>query len=76
MSVRLAESLLSKNTYATGTIKTNRSVPQELNETQLRPHQSCFIRNKDLLLVKLEIKEMYTFYKQLECFFCRKISTE
>lgn len=73
MSVRLAEFLLSKNTYVTGTIRTNRGVPKELNETQLRPYQSCFIRNKDLLLVKFRDKrDVYVLTSKLTASFVEK----
>lgn len=56
MSLKLAEFLLSRNTYVTGTIRSNRGVPKELTTTPLIQNQSCFIRKGDVLIVRYKDK--------------------
>lgn len=55
-SLRLAEFLLTKNTYVTGTIRVNRGVPKELTETHLETFQTCFIRKGDVLIARYKDK--------------------
>lgn len=56
MSLRLAEFLLTKNTYVTGTIRPGRGVPKELKEISLDPSQTCFIRKDDVLILRYKDK--------------------
>lgn len=73
MSLRLAEFLLSKNTYVTGTIRFNRGVPKELTETQLERFQACFVRKGDILVVRYKDKrDVYLLSTKLTAGFTEK----
>lgn len=54
LSLRLAEFLLSRNTYTTGTIRIHRGVPKELVETKLSEHQACFVRKKRCFISEIQ----------------------
>jgi hypothetical protein len=56
-SMRLGEFLLTQNTYLTGTIRSNRGVPNEL-KLPLETYQSCFIR-KDMHVRYKDKKDVY-----------------
>lgn len=72
-SLRLAEFLLSKNTYVTGTIRVNRGVPKELTETPLQTFQTCFVRKGDVLVIRYKDKrDVYVLTTKLKAGFVEK----
>lgn len=73
VSVRLAEFLLARNTYITGTIRTNRGVPKELTSIKLEPGQACFVRKGDVLLVRYRDKrDVYVLSTKMVAGFVEK----
>lgn len=73
LSVRLAEFLLTKSTYVTGTIRSNRGVPKQLTEIALNKFQTCFVRKGDVLLMKFKDKrDVYVLTTKLEAGFVEK----
>lgn len=73
LSVRLAEFLLSKDTYVTGTIRSNRGIPKELVSTNLNKFQSCFVRKGDILVTKFKDKrDVYVLTTKLVAGFVEK----
>ncbi|KAK9744860.1 Transposase IS4 [Popillia japonica] len=56
-SMRLGEYLLTQNTYLTGTIRSNRGVPNQLTKLPVETYQSCFIRNDMHLIVRYKDKK-------------------
>lgn len=55
--MRLGEFLLAQNTYLTGTISSNRGVPNELTKLPVETYQSCFIRKDMHLIVRYKDKK-------------------
>ena len=53
-SIRLAQHLLTRATDLTGVVKASRGVPECLKIQKLKPKQSSFMRNGDILVVKYE----------------------
>ena len=53
-SIRLARHLLTRATDLTGVVKASRGVPECLKVQKLKPKQSSFMRNGDILVVKYE----------------------
>jgi hypothetical protein len=51
-SNRLAEYLLRHGTLHTGTIRTNRGVPDAVRDAQLQRHQTAFARKDNMLVLK------------------------
>ncbi|XP_030758008.1 uncharacterized protein LOC115883739 [Sitophilus oryzae] len=73
VSVRLVVFLLTRNTYVTATIRTNRGVPSELTHIQLEKEQSCFIRKGDGLIVRYkDKKDIYVITSKLTGNFVQK----
>lgn len=73
MSLRLAEFLLTKNTYVTGTIRANRGVPKELTGIPLNPFQTCFVRKDDVLVLRFKDKrDVYLLTTKLTAGFIEK----
>ncbi|CAH1959610.1 unnamed protein product [Acanthoscelides obtectus] len=73
VSVRLVEFLLTRNTYVSDTIRTNRGVPSELTQLQLKKGQSCFIRKGDVLIVRYkDKKDVYVITSKLTADFVQK----
>ncbi|KAJ8933120.1 hypothetical protein NQ314_014207 [Rhamnusium bicolor] len=67
MSLRLAQFLLTRNTYVTGTIRANRGVPKELTEIPLKTFQTCFVRKGDILVIKYKDKrDVYLLKSKLD----------
>jgi hypothetical protein len=54
--MRLGELLFTQNTHLTGTIRSNRGVPNEL-KLPLETYQSCFIRKDKHLIVRYKDKK-------------------
>ncbi|XP_050305494.1 piggyBac transposable element-derived protein 4-like [Anthonomus grandis grandis] len=72
-SVRLCEFLLTKNTFLTGTIRSNRGVPKDLTLVPLERQQSCFVRKDMLLLVRYkDKKDVYLLTSKHTAGFCKK----
>lgn len=73
MSLRLAEFLLTKKTYVTGTIRVNRGVPKELTEISLNKFQTCFVRKSDVLIIRYRDKrDVYLLSTKLTAGFVEK----
>lgn len=73
LSERLAQFLLSKSTYVTGTVTVRRGVPDELTKLPLEKHQSCFVRKKDILIVRFRDKrDVYVLTTKLTANFQEK----
>ncbi|GBM34559.1 hypothetical protein AVEN_77524-1 [Araneus ventricosus] len=73
LSARLVQFLLTRNTYATGTIQLNRGVPKELAEIELSERQSCFVRQGDMLLVRFrDRRDVYVLTTKLSATFVEK----
>lgn len=72
-SVRLCEFLLTKHTFLTGTIRSNRGVPKALTLLPLDKQQSCFVRKDMLLLVRYnDKKDVYLLTSKHTAGFCEK----
>lgn len=52
-SYRLAKFLLSRGTFLTGTVRSDRGVPPELQQMRLRAPSHCYMRCGDILEVKM-----------------------
>lgn len=62
-SVGLADELIGKNTYVTGTLRQNRiGNPSEIKMTKLKPGESCIVHNnKKIVITKWQDKREVTF---------------
>lgn len=73
LSTRLTQYLLKYRTYITGTLRTNRGVPQHLIDEPLNKGSSLFIRNEDMLLVRFsDKKNVYVLTSRYEASLCEK----
>lgn len=73
-SLRHAEFILSRNTYATGKIQVNRGAPKHLIDTKQLVYLACFIRKNYVLEVKYKDKRgVYMLTTNLTTDFVEKI---